>query len=198
LSLREFLVVSCAVAALCLGLSAPADAQIYTWRDADGRLVLSKQPIPGATEVPSFPVVKAAPAVRATRFALAQRAEIYDDLISEHARRHGIRADLVRAVVQVESAFNTYAKSPKGAMGLMQLMPNTAKQYQARNAYDPRANIEAGVKYLRTLLDQFELPLAIAAYNAGEGSVRRFGGIPPFPETQAYVTKVMGLYGLIR
>jgi soluble lytic murein transglycosylase-like protein len=79
-------------------------------------------------------------------------------------------------------------------MGLMQLMPQTAKQYQARNVYDPRSNIEAGVKYLRTLLDQFEVPLALAAYNAGEGAVRRFGGIPPFPETQDYVKKVLALY----
>jgi len=76
----------------------------------------------------------------------------------------------------------------------MQLMPKTALQYQATNAYDPRANIDAGVKYLRTLLDQFELPLAIAAYNAGEDAVRRFGGIPPFPETQDYVKKVLSLY----
>jgi soluble lytic murein transglycosylase-like protein len=80
-------------------------------------------------------------------------------------------------------------------MGLMQLMPKTARQYTANNPYDPRANIEAGTRYLRTLLDKFELPLAIAAYNAGEGAVRRFGGIPPFPETQAYVAKVLSLTG---
>src|SRR5204862_6369346 len=97
------------------------------------------------------------------------------------------------AVIQAESAYQPGARSSKGAMGLMQLMPETAIQYQAGNPYDPRANIEAGVKYLRSLLDQFELPLAIAAYNAGEGAVRRFGGIPPFPETQAYVAKVLSL-----
>jgi len=79
-------------------------------------------------------------------------------------------------------------------MGLMQLMPQTAKQYAVKKAYDPRANIEAGVKYLRALLDQFELPLAIAAYNAGEGAVRRLGGVPPFPETQDYVKRVLSLY----
>ena len=118
----------------------------------------------------------------------------YEPLIQQASATHGVDARLVKAVIQTESAYQPGARSPKGAMGLMQLMPQTAKQYQARNAYDPRANIEAGVKYLRTLLDQFELPLALAAYNAGEGAVRRFGGIPPFPETQAYVKKVLALY----
>jgi soluble lytic murein transglycosylase-like protein len=119
---------------------------------------------------------------------------VYDPLIQQSATTHGVEANLVKAIIQTESAFNPGARSPKGAMGLMQLMPQTARQYQARNAYDPRSNIEAGVKYLRALLNEFELPLAIAAYNAGEGAVRRFGGIPPFPETQAYVAKVLSLY----
>ena len=118
----------------------------------------------------------------------------YEPLIQRAATAHGVDPRLVKAVIQAESAYQPGARSPKGAMGLMQLMPDTARQYQARNAYDPRANIEAGVKYLRTLLDQFELPLAIAAYNAGEGAVRRFGGIPPFAETQDYVKKVLSLY----
>ena len=118
----------------------------------------------------------------------------YEPLIQQAATTHGVPVRLVKAVIQTESAYQAGARSPKGAMGLMQLMPGTAKQYQAQHPYDPRANIEAGVKYLRTLLDQFELPLAIAAYNAGEGAVRRFGGIPPFPETQDYVKKVLSLY----
>ena len=119
---------------------------------------------------------------------------LYEPLIQQAAARNGVPANLVKAVIQTESAYQSRARSPKGAMGLMQLMPKTALQYQATNAYDPRANIDAGVKYLRTLLDQFELPLAIAAYNAGEDAVRRFGGIPPFPETQDYVKKVLSLY----
>jgi len=127
---------------------------------------------------------------------VSQRLEntVYEPLIQQAAARHGVPANLVKAVIQAESAYQSRARSPKGAMGLMQLMPKTAIQFQARNAYDPRANIEAGVTYLRTLLDQFELPLAIAAYNAGEEAVRRFGGIPPFPETQDYVKKVLSLY----
>jgi len=117
----------------------------------------------------------------------------YDPLIERAATRHDVDARIVKAVIQVESAFQPRARSSKGAMGLMQLMPKTARQYQARNAYDPASNIEAGTKYLKQLLNEFELPLALAAYNAGEGAVRRFGGIPPYAETQAYVSKVLGL-----
>ena len=117
----------------------------------------------------------------------------YDPLIESAATKHAIDARIVKAVIQVESAFQPRARSSKGAMGLMQLMPRTARQYQARNPYDPASNIEAGTKYLKTLLNEFELPLALAAYNAGEGAVRRFGGIPPYAETQAYVTKILGL-----
>ena len=117
----------------------------------------------------------------------------YDPLIESAANKHEVDARIVKAVIQVESAFRPRARSPKGAMGLMQLMPKTARQYQAGNPYDPASNIEAGTKYLKRLLDEFELPLALAAYNAGEGAVRRFGGIPPYAETQAYVTKILGL-----
>ena len=119
----------------------------------------------------------------------------YDPIIERAATRHDVDARIVKAVIQVESAFQPRARSSKGAMGLMQLMPRTARQYRARNPYDPASNIEAGTKYLKRLLDEFELPLALAAYNAGEGAVRRFGGIPPYAETQAYVTKILGLLG---
>ena len=117
----------------------------------------------------------------------------YDPLIERAATRHDVDARIVRAVIQVESAFQPRARSSKGAMGLMQLMPKTARQYQARNPYDPASNIDAGTKHLKQLLNEFELPLALAAYNAGEGAVRRFGGIPPYAETLAYVSKVLGL-----
>jgi soluble lytic murein transglycosylase-like protein len=119
----------------------------------------------------------------------------YDPIIERVATKHDIDARIVKAVIQVESAFQPRARSSKGAMGLMQLMPKTARQYKARNPYDPASNIDAGTKYLKRLLDEFELPLALAAYNAGEGAVRRFGGIPPYAETQAYVTKILGLLG---
>jgi soluble lytic murein transglycosylase-like protein len=120
-------------------------------------------------------------------------ATAYDPIIASAAAKHAVDARIVKAVIQVESAFQPRARSPKGAMGLMQLMPQTARQYKARNPYDPATNIDAGTEYLKRLLDEFELPLALAAYNAGEGAVRRFGGIPPYAETQAYVTRVLGL-----
>ena len=117
----------------------------------------------------------------------------FDPLIERAADQHGVPVRLVKAVIQVESSFEPRARSPKGAMGLMQLMPATAREYEARNPYDPKSNIEAGTRYLGKLLREFELPLALAAYNAGEAAVRRFGGIPPYAETQAYVAKILAL-----
>ena len=118
---------------------------------------------------------------------------VYDPIIESASTRHGLPARLVKAVIQVESAFQPRARSIKGAMGLMQLMPDTARQYQARNPYDPATNIDAGARHLKKLLEEFELPLALAAYNAGEAAVRRFGGVPPYAETQAYVSRILGL-----
>jgi soluble lytic murein transglycosylase-like protein len=117
----------------------------------------------------------------------------YDPIIERAATKHDVDARIVKAVIHVESAFQPRARSNQGAMGLMQLMPRTAREYEARNPYDPASNIDAGTRYLKQLLGKFELPLALAAYNAGEGAVRRFRGIPPYAETQAYVTKVLRL-----
>jgi soluble lytic murein transglycosylase-like protein len=125
--------------------------------------------------------------------AQAMSATAYDPIIQNASIRYGVDPRLVKAVIQVESAYQPRARSAKGAMGLMQLMPETARQYQASNPYDPRSNIEAGTRYLKTLLDRFERPLALAAYNAGEAAVLRFGGIPPFPETENYVTRILAL-----
>jgi len=119
----------------------------------------------------------------------------YDPIIERASNRHGVDARLVKAVIQVESGFQPRARSHKGAMGLMQLMPQTARQYKARNLYDPASNIEAGTRHLKNLLGEFEqsLPLALAAYNAGEAAVRRFDGIPPYAETRTYVARILGL-----
>jgi len=136
------------------------------------------------------------PAAQQTIRAAGERLidnTVYEPLIKMASAAHNVDARLVKAVIQAESAYQPRARSRKGAIGLMQLMPKTAEQYKAPNPYDPRANIDAGTKYLRVLLDEFDLPRAIAAYNAGEEAVRRFGGVPPFPETQAYVAKVLSL-----
>jgi len=131
--------------------------------------------------------------VRATRFAPSERTRLYDDLIVEHARLNGVRTDLVRAVVQVESAFNPNARSAKGAMGLMQLMPATARELGVLNPYNPIENVRAGVQYLRGLLDRFgnDEELALAAYNAGPRAVDKYGNtVPPYRETKHYVAQI--------
>jgi hypothetical protein len=117
----------------------------------------------------------------------------YGELIDNLSVTYGVSPQLVRAVIQVESAFQPRARSRKGAVGLMQVMPATGRQYGARNLTDPKANLKAGIQHLKSLLDRFELELALAAYNAGEAAVRRFGGIPPYRETRNYVTKILSL-----
>ncbi len=118
----------------------------------------------------------------------------FSEEIGEIAARHGVAADLVAAVIRVESAFNPRAVSNKGAQGLMQLMPRTASSLGVRNAFDPRENIDGGVRHLRYLLDKYpgNVSLALAAYNAGEKAVDQYGGIPPYAETQQYVQKILG------
>jgi soluble lytic murein transglycosylase-like protein len=188
--------------ALLLCLAVPAHAQIYTWRDANGNLVLSnrRSDTVAAASTKTYAVPKAEK-VRATRYVAAERGRQYDDLISEHCRLNGVRSDLVRAVMQVESAFNPNAKSPKGAMGLMQLMPATVRQYGVRNAFNPVENVRAGVAYLRDLLNRYSEneELALAAYNAGPGAVDKHGqAVPPYRETQNYVAQINKMAGPAR
>ena len=178
-----------ALVSLWLACAAPAHAQIYSWRDANGHLVLSDRPT-GPVEH-TYPVPNAE-SVRATRPVGVERGRRYDDLIAEQARLNGVRTDLVRAVVQVESAFNPNAKSPKGAVGLMQLMPSTIQQFGVRNPLNPADNIRAGVAYLRQLLNRYQdEELALAAYNAGPGAVDKHGqSVPPYRETEQYVSRI--------
>jgi len=114
-------------------------------------------------------------------------------LAAEAARRHSIDPELVRAVIAVESGFRPDAVSPKGAQGLMQLMPATAKSLGVKDSFDPADNVEGGTRHLRALIERYngDVKRALAAYNAGEGAVARHGGVPPYPETVAYVRKVL-------
>jgi soluble lytic murein transglycosylase-like protein len=118
----------------------------------------------------------------------------FADLIETVSLRHGVDPELVHAVVQAESNYQPHAKSNVGARGLMQVMPDTARDFGIRDLYDPQNNLEAGVQYLKFLLARFDVKGAIAAYNAGPANVRKYNGIPPFEETQNYVKRVYAEY----
>jgi len=125
------------------------------------------------------------------------KIEDYEQLIRHTSNRYGVDVALVKAVIHTESHFNPDATSHKGASGLMQLMPQTAAKYGIRDLYNPKQNIEAGVRHLRYLLVKYRnnMQHAIAAYNAGEKAVKKYAGIPPYPETRNYVTKVLRYHG---
>jgi hypothetical protein len=128
---------------------------------------------------------------------LSDSTSAYVEIINSACNRHGIDPALVHAIVKVESDFNPYALSRKGAMGLMQLMPQTAAEMNVGNSFNPNDNIDGGVKYLRYLIDRYEgnLSLALAAYNSGETAVKKWGTIPPYRETQNYVQRILRIYG---
>jgi len=171
-------------------LPATASAQIYMWKDASGNTVLSDRPKDPSAR--TF-AVGTTSSVRSTRAATSGRGAAYDEAIERHAAAERVRPELVRAVIQAESAFNPNARSVKGAMGLMQLMPATAAEYGVVDAYDPHENIRGGVAYLRTLLTRYngDEELALAAYNAGPGAVEKYGNaVPPYRETRSYVGRI--------
>ena len=123
-------------------------------------------------------------------------SEAVDQAVEDAASRHGVDPNLVRAIIRVESNFNPHAVSRKGAMGLMQLMPQTARSMNVTNAFDPSQNVDAGVRHLKSLLEDYNgnLELSLAAYNAGSTAVKKSKGIPPYTETRNYVSKITGLY----
>jgi len=174
----------------------PAAAQIYLRTDPHGREIWSDHPIDQPTAVYAVPGATTQYSTRPV--ADPASASVFDSLVMEHATRQALRPELVRAVIQVESGFNPRALSAKGAMGLMQLMPATARSLGVRNAYDPAENIRGGTTYLRKLLDRYDgnEELALAAYNAGAGAVDRYGKqIPDYRETRDYVKKVSAKAG---
>ena len=153
--------------------------------------------VPHPEPKPEQSVVAAvAQAASAVDPALLERTP-YGEIIASMSQAHGVDPMLVRALIQVESNYRPKARSHKGAMGLMQLMPATAREYNVRNPYDPKANIAAGVKHLKGLIDRMgDVAMALAAYNAGEGAVKKFNGIPPYRETRNYVTRILSIAGL--
>jgi soluble lytic murein transglycosylase len=163
---------------LLLGPARPVSAEVYRRVDPSGVVYYSNIP-------PSF--------LPATIDRTQGPLTPFREMIAAAAFRHGVDSLLIEAIVAVESNFNPWAISPKGAMGLMQLMPETAQRYAVHNPFDPLQNITGGTRYLRDLLYRFDgdLPQALAAYNAGETAVLRYGGIPPYRETREYVQKVL-------
>ena len=197
---------------LLIGIT-PASAELYYYKDAQGVFHFTEEKVPGAVPFDSTRQRKHAarpksagirtarvspprtpahrPAVRRAP-STAGAPVHYDELIHRTASRYGVEPELVKAVVRAESNFNRHAVSHRGARGLMQLMPRTAHSYGVRNLHDPEQNIQGGVRHLRRLLDRFQnVRLAVAAYNAGAGAVRRFRGVPPYRETLRYVDKVL-------
>jgi hypothetical protein len=193
---RQFVpAATAALTASLLWCAADASAQIYTRKNARGVVEATNIPEDPGDYKLAYPkrlgVVIHSPGFRVT--PSTNRA--YDDIINAAAALHGVRVDFVRAVIQTESQFDARAVSSVGAQGLMQLMPATARRFGVADAFDPRQNIFGGVRYLRFLLDKFagDLTLASAGYNAGENAVVRYGGIPPYKETQGYVRRIMAI-----
>jgi soluble lytic murein transglycosylase-like protein len=185
---HPWLIASAFVLAL---IGAPAYGDIYMYKDARGVLNFTNAPSSPLYQyyMPDFTNWRPR---RSGRIDGARR-RAFDKIIHETARRHGVDTALVKAVIRAESDFVPHAVSPKGALGLMQLMPATARMHNIWRAFEPSQNVEGGVRHLRYLLDRYNgnLRLALAAYNAGEGAVDRAGGVPPYPETWEYLRRVL-------
>jgi soluble lytic murein transglycosylase-like protein len=201
IAVRVAFVFSLAFAGLLVNLQ-PAAAQIMSVTNIDGRKLFVN------SEPPSIAQLKTTPArpniylqgeisfLSGNRRPMSIDRDGVDQLVREAAERHRVDPALVRAVIETESNWNPGAYSRKGAIGLMQLIPTTAQRFGASDAFNPKQNVDAGVRYLKTLLERYNgnLDLALAAYNAGEGAVDRAHGIPAYRETRNYVQKVQSAY----
>ena len=194
----------CFLASFCLlgsGFSVDARADIYSYTSADGSVSLSN--VPSDSRYRTFVLERnksadSSPVPEPGRLPLTRAGKArFDRIVEEVARAHGLEGALLHAVISVESQYNPRAVSRKGAAGLMQLMPATARRYGVSDSFDPAQNLHGGAKYLRDLLTLFnsDMSLALAAYNAGENAVIRHGNrIPPFRETRNYVPRVLDYY----
>ncbi len=188
------------IASALYAAAAEAGPKIYAYVDADG--------VKHYTDVPDnnrYKLLVLSPKDRTESgqfydLSLLSRATQYDSIIEKAALSAAVEPNLLRAVIVVESGFNSRAVSKRGAVGLMQLMPATATRFGVSNPYDPKQNVHGGARYLKFLIDRFgqDIRLALAAYNAGEEAVDRSGGqIPPFAETMAYVPRVLKIYRIL-
>jgi hypothetical protein len=171
---------------LTLSIITGANADVYECRDPHGAILFTDTPTRSGCRI----LIGQKGQGELLRSFSPSR---FDDIILSASGRYGVDPDLVRAVIKAESDFNAGARSHKGAQGLMQLMPETARLYNVSNVYDPEENVDGGVRHLRWLLDfyQGDLQLSLAAYNAGIQAVERYGGIPPYSETREYIRRVL-------
>jgi soluble lytic murein transglycosylase-like protein len=179
----------------------PAMAEIFIYQGADGKII-SDHPLreKGIRLIAEKQSLEDAGRILANRPIAIGAPRRFERYIRRASDRYGVDAALIEAIIQVESNFDPNAVSVRGAIGLMQLMADTANQYSVNNVFNPEENINAGVRHLSYLLERFRgrLPLVLAAYNAGAGTVDRFQDIPPYPETRRYVTKVLDFHDQYR
>jgi len=183
----------------CLLLPAIGFAQVYKWVDENGVVTFSNIAPPTDQEykVLRFPCYAADPKCRSVRWEkVPLNTRAFSSEIRSAASYNAVDESLIRAIIHAESAYQPDARSPKGAQGLMQLMPSTAADLQVGNPFDPAENIDGGTRYLSQLLAEFkgDVELATAAYNAGPNAVYKYGGVPPYDETREYVRRVKILY----
>jgi len=182
-----------------LAFALPIQAQVYKWVDENGIITFSNIAPPQNQEfqVLRFPCYAADPKCRSVAWEkVPLNTQSFRREIHTAASYNAVEESLIRAIIHAESAYQPDARSPKGAQGLMQLMPETAAELRVADPYDPAANIDGGARYLSQLLAEFkgDLDLAAAAYNAGPGAVYKYGGVPPYDETREYVRRVKILY----
>jgi len=181
------------VVAIIVSWSSTSSADIYRYEDDDGIVHFTDAPTDKRFKVFMRDLKKDRELRTKLRYARSANPAEYEHLIKNCADKYGVSPYLIKAVIHAESGYNPNAVSSKGASGLMQLMPATAKSLKVTDRFNPKDNVEGGVKYLRFLLDTFsgDVSLALAAYNAGLSNVAKYGGIPPYNETRTYVNRVL-------
>ena len=194
---RRFNLIGAVLLALSVSNLAHSDV-LYRFVDKDGVVHFTNSP-----SDPRFEIVRESYfrnrarviSLRSRRRPAKVTDSVLNPLIADEAKKQSLPAPLIKAVIRAESNFNAKAVSHKGAQGLMQLMPATAESLGVKDAFDPKQNVQGGTRYLRKMLDRFRnLAYALAAYNAGPDAVERYGGVPPYAETQQYVKRVMAYY----